>query len=301
MESGLTNGDQARNTATGSRKKEPGKMPRRHPPEGSITLTTYPELERFVGAFAKGHMNLLILLGAPGLAKSRTVRRLLGPDTAWIEGNATPFGMYRKLFRHRDQFVVIDDVDSLYADKNGVRLLKCLCQTEEEKAVAWHSAARSLEREGIPREFVTKSRVVIICNDWRTLNRNVAALQDRGHVLLFAPTAAEVHRKTGEWFAEAEVLRWFEEHLHLVREPSMRLYLRAAELKRAGMPWREILPLSPPNPRERLVAELVADENFATQEARAREFHVRGGGCRATYFNHARRLKKKGLSSGCPR
>ena len=67
-------------------------------------------------------------------------------EACWIEGNATPFGMYAKLYRHRDQFVVIDDVDALYADRSGVRLLKCLCQTEEEKAVAWHSDARSLER-----------------------------------------------------------------------------------------------------------------------------------------------------------
>jgi len=76
--------------------------------------------------------------------------------------------MYVKLYRHRDQFVVIDDVDALYADRSGVRLLKCLCQTEEEKAVAWHSDAKSLERRGIPREFATKSRVAIIANDCRS-------------------------------------------------------------------------------------------------------------------------------------
>ena len=92
-------------------------------------------------------------------------------EACWIEGNATPFGMYAKLYRHRDQFVVIDDVDALYADRSGVRLLKCLCQTEEEKAVAWHSDARSLERQRIPREFTTKSRVVIISNDWQTLEQ----------------------------------------------------------------------------------------------------------------------------------
>ena len=80
--------------------------------------------------------------------------------------------MYVKLYRHRDQFVVIDDVDALYADRSGVRLLKCLCQTEEEEAVAWHSDVRSLERQGIPREFTTKSRVVIISNDWKTLNNS---------------------------------------------------------------------------------------------------------------------------------
>jgi hypothetical protein len=36
--------------------------------------------------------------------------------------------MYVKLYKHRDQFVVIDDFDALYADRSGVRLLKCLCQ-----------------------------------------------------------------------------------------------------------------------------------------------------------------------------
>ena len=76
--------------------------------------------------------------------------------------------MYAKLYRHRDQFVVIDDVDALYADRSGVRLLKCLCQTEEEKAVAWHSDARSLERQRIRGSSPTKSRVVIISNDWKT-------------------------------------------------------------------------------------------------------------------------------------
>src|SRR5437660_4282060 len=143
--------------------------------------------------------------------------------------------MYEKLYRHRDQFVVIDDVDSLYADKAGIRLLKCLCQTEEEKSVAWHTDARSLEKHGVPREFKTKSRVIIICNDWRTLNNNVSALQDRGHVLVFQPGAVEVHARAGEWFKEKEpeIYEWFGKNLDRMCEPSFRHYVRAGELKAA--------------------------------------------------------------------
>src|SRR5438067_11264809 len=170
----------------------------RRNPEKALQVTTYDRLEESLRAFAQGHFHLLVLVGAGGLAKSRSVRAVLD-QACWIEGNATPFGMDVKLHRHRDQFVVIDDVDALYADRSGVRLLKCLCQTEEAKAVAWHSDAKSLERQGIPREFTTKSRVVIISNDWTTLNKNVDALQDRGHVLLFEPSAAEVHAKVGTW------------------------------------------------------------------------------------------------------
>jgi hypothetical protein len=149
-------------------------------PHKVLHLSTYERLEKYLRAFAEGHFHLPILVGAGGLSKSRSVRAALGGKGCWIEGNATPFGMYVKLYRHRDEFVVIDDVDALYADRSGVRLLKCLCQTEEEKAVAWHSDARGLERQGIPKEFVTKSRVAIIANEWKTLDKNVGALQDRG-------------------------------------------------------------------------------------------------------------------------
>ena len=123
----------------------------------------------------------------------------------WIEGNATPFGMYVELYRYCHRFVVIDDVDAFYADRSALRLLKYFCQTEDEKAVAWHSDARSPERQRIPREFTTKSRVAIICNDWKALNRNVAALQDRGNVLVFEPDATVVHRRVRTWFDDREI------------------------------------------------------------------------------------------------
>ena len=80
-----------------------------------------------------------------------------------------------------------------------------------------------------------------------------------------------MHNKTGEWFSEdADIYEWFGENLHLVKEPSMRTYLRDAELKRAGMDWMEIVPLVPEDQRQRLVAELQADRSFCTEEARAR-------------------------------
>jgi hypothetical protein len=179
-----------------------------------------------------------------------------------------------------------------YADRSGVRLLKCLCQTEEEKSVAWHSDARSLERQGIPREFTTKSRVVIISNDWKTLNKNVAALQDRGHVLLFQPGAAEVHAQAGTWFDDREIYEWFAANLHRVREPSLRHYVRARELKAAGMDWTDILAAGDDNRRSRLAAELLKSDDYGSMEARAAAFVEQGGGCRATFFNYRRYLLK---------
>jgi hypothetical protein len=266
------------------------KKRQRGQPHKVLQLTTYQRLEEYLRAFAQGHFHLLILVGAGGLAKSRSVKAVLDGRACWIEGNATPFGMYVKLYKHRHQFVVIDDVDALYADRSGVRLLKCLCQTEVEKSVAWHSDARSLERQGIPREFVTRSRVVIISNEWKTLNKNVGALQDRGHVLLFQPSAAEVHNQAGKWFEDKEIYDWFATNLHRVREPSLRHYVRARELKAAGMDWTEVLAADAENPRARLAAELLTSATYATTAERVNAFVEQGGGCRATFFNYRRRL-----------
>jgi len=74
-------------------------------------------------------------------------------------------------------------------------------------------------------------QVQSVCVFWQTLNKNVAALQDRGHVLHFEPGALEVHREAGRWFDDAEIYPWFGENLHRVREPSLRHYVRAKELK----------------------------------------------------------------------
>lgn len=260
-------------------------------PTSAMILSSYAELEAFLTAFAEGHINLVILIGARGLGKSRAVRNILGDEICWIEGNASPFGIYVQLYRHRDQIVVIDDVDSLHADKNGVRLLKNLCQTEPVKRVAWQTAAKGLEKEKIPREFSTTSRTVIVSNDWRNTNRNTAAVEDRGQVLVFRPTPLEVHRKVYEWFEDDEIYGWIGERLNLIHAPSMRLYYRARELKRGGLNWKRVIPESVGDQRTRLALELLTDGSYSTQEDRARAFITQGGGCRATFFNYAKRLK----------
>src|SRR5690348_14481492 len=110
-------------TMRGTMKHRGGRKGNGAHPDGALTVTTFDRLEKYLRAFAAGHLNLLILVGQGGLAKSQTVRSTLGERVCYIQGNATAFGIYEKLYRHRDQFVVIDDVDSLYADRSGIRLL----------------------------------------------------------------------------------------------------------------------------------------------------------------------------------
>jgi hypothetical protein len=80
------------------------------------------------------------------------------------------------------------------------------------------------------------------------------------------------------------------QNLHRVREPSLRLHVRAKQLKAAQMDWTEVLASEAENRRARLVAELLASAAYGTTVARVRAFVEQGGGCRATFFNHRRKL-----------
>ena len=255
-----------------------------------IHLTTYAELEKIVCAFARGDLNLLILRGGPGLGKSRVVHQATAGQACWLEGNTSPFGLYCQLWRNQNRPVVLDDLDGLYAGRDGIRLLKCLTQTEPSKSVSWYTDAATLAREQIPQQFRTTSRVAIITNEWRTLNRNVAALEDRGHVVMFEPSPLEVHERTASWFWDQEVFDFLGERLHLLREPSMRHYVAAWELKRAGLDWRSLVLSRCLSGAALLVAQLKANPNYTSEAQRVRAFIANGGGSRSTYFNLAKKL-----------
>jgi hypothetical protein len=260
-------------------------------PRHAVRVPTYVELEQYVRAFAVGHLNLLMLFGPPGVGKSRCVRQALDHRVGWISGQATPLGIYMQAYKHRHQPLVLDDVDGLYADRTGIRLLKSLCQTEPRKTLSWHTATPILKRRGVPQRFTTRSRVALVGNDWKTLNADVAALEDRGHVLVFEPTALEVHRQAAGWFWDQEVFDFVAGHLHLIARHSLRTYQQASELKQAGLDWRQAVLHRFLTGPALAVARLKADPSFTSEAARVEAFVQSGAGCRASYFRHARKLQ----------
>ena len=260
-------------------------------PPHALRLTTYDELEAYVSAFADGHLHLLLLFGPPGVGKSRVVRQSLDSHVGWISGQATPLGIYLEAYEHRHRPLVLDDIDGLYADRSGIRLLKALCQTEPVKTLGWHTLTPILELRQVPQQFTTRSRVALIGNDWKTLNADVAALEDRGHVVFFEPTALEVHRQAAGWFWDQEIFDCVAAHLHLMSRHSLRSYRQAWELKRAGLDWRRAILSRCLTGPALLTARLKADASFPSEAARVQAFIAAGGGCRATYFHHARKLR----------
>jgi hypothetical protein len=273
-------------------------------PRETISLTTYAQLDLYLEKFAAGEFGLLLLLGRHGTGKSESVRHALGcpsssengdasaeADMLYVEGHVQPYGLYRDLWEHRDQPVVLDDLDRLHADGNCVRLLKPLCNTERVKRITWLSNLTLNDNE-VPASFVTTSSVILIANEWRTVNPSVRALEDRAIILHFDPPKAEVHRRVAAWFDDREVYEFIERILPWITELSMRHYCKASQLRCAGMPdWRRsLLQMVLPDPRLACVVALQHDPALKSEQVRVEHFVDKTGCSRATYFRMKARL-----------
>ena len=279
-------------------------------PKEAIRLATYSQLDLYLTKFAAGELGLVLLLGRHGTGKSESVKRTLRVSTneAWsrenaqadvlhVEGHIKPFGLYVSLWEHRNRPIVLDDLDRLYADADCVRLLKPLCNSEPVRRISWLTNL-TLHNEDIPFSFSTTSRVILIANEWRTVNPNVRALEDRAIILHFEPSNAEVHRQVATWFRDDEVYAFIGRILPCIKSLSMRHYWKASQLRRAGFTdWRKsLLEMVLPDTQLACVAAIQLESALHSESERVQRFVQVTGCSRATYF----RRKKKWAATGPP-
>jgi len=138
----------------------------------------------------------------------------------------------------------------LYADADCVRLLKPLCNTEQTSGLTWLTKLTLMIAISHPC-FTTTSSVILIANEWRTVNPNVRALEDRAIILHFDPPNTEIHRRVGECFRTKKSTSSSQQVIPSIRAVSMRHYCKASQLRRAGFAdWRNsVLQMVLPDPR----------------------------------------------------
>jgi hypothetical protein len=237
--------------------------------------TRFAVLDEMARATTNGGIRAMIVSGPPGVGKSFGVEQQLEKASMFdrianrslkyevIKGAMTALGLYATLFKHSDKnhVLVFDDCDSILMDDLSLNLLKAALDSGKRRRIYWNSDSSMLRREGIPDAFDFNGSVIFITNikfdhlKSKKLQDHLEALQSRCHFLdLTIDTERDkllrikqVHRDANgglfrdyqfEPQQEDEVLQFMWDNKARLRELSMRMALKIADLVKISDNWR---------------------------------------------------------------
>jgi len=205
-----------------------------------MIIKTYKDLQDYFLAFSKGEISLLIIRSEGGLSKSFTAKQVLnGKNALFFKGHSTPLSIYLRVFKNPEHLICFDDVDSLVHNKVSVALLKQLCEIDDNKLIRYDSTVK-VDGKVVPSHFDSNNKVLLLCNDFRRIGRNIKALLTRGIYIDFRPSITEILKVlSGLSSLNAEIFNFLEFHAESIKDFNIRLYFKLLELRRGGIDWKD--------------------------------------------------------------
>jgi hypothetical protein len=137
---------------------------------GGMGLKKYKILRECIDALNSRYLNLLVVIGEPGVGKSFTIRdtlNRLNSDYSYNLTYSTPLAFYKLLYQNRNKDVIVfDDLYGL-SDPLIKSMLKSACgeNLEGRRIINYNSTSPILEKEGIPESFEINARIILIFNE----------------------------------------------------------------------------------------------------------------------------------------
>lgn len=229
--------------------------------------TRFEILDDMSRATIGGDIRAMIVSGPPGVGKSYGVEQQMEKASLFdqltnsrtryevVKGAMTALGLYAVLYKYSDakNVLVFDDCDSVFADDLALNILKAALDSGKSRKICWNSDSSLLNREGIPNSFEFKGSAIFITNlkfeniKSKKLQDHLEALQSRCHFLDLTIDndrdkmlrIKQVDRDCdGGLFKEYKfengedkmIFDFMEENAHKLREVSMRMALKIADL-----------------------------------------------------------------------
>lgn len=254
-----------------------GKTPSRPETDEEINqriMDRFDVLGLLAEACTLGTSRSLIVSGPAGLGKSYTVEEKLsewdpsGYNHLIVKGYVRATGLLKLLYNYRkdNQVLVFDDADTIFFDDTSLNILKAVCDTTEQRRVSWLSEGTLIDDETgeeIPKTFDFNGTIIFITNldfdamiDKRhKLTPHLQALVSRSHYIDLAlktrrdylirikqvVKAGMLSRILNNTNQETEVMDFIEEHQASLRELSLRMAIKIANLRKSSdKDWQRI-------------------------------------------------------------
>lgn len=224
-------------------------------------------LDEMTGATIDGIVRGMVVSGPPGVGKTFGVEQVLEQDSlfdvmadrplrhTFVKGTMSPIGLYATLYKYSDpkNIVVLDDCDSILFNEDALNILKAALDSGKKRKISWNSDSHFLRREGVPDQFEFKGSVIFITNlkfdnvKSSKIKDHLEAIMSRCHYLdLTMDTTREkilrikqIARDGGLFDTkglnkdqEAEIVQFLDENQSRMREISLRMAQKLADLCR---------------------------------------------------------------------
>ena len=160
-------------------------------------------LEDMTRATKKGDVRAMIVSGPPGVGKSHGVEKVLGKHELIaalgdkpakyqvVKGAMSAIGLYCKLFNYadKDNVLVFDDCDSIFADELSLNILKAALDSKKNRTIHWNTDSFKLRNEGVPDSFNFQGGAIFITNikfdnvKSKKMRDHLSALESRCHYM----------------------------------------------------------------------------------------------------------------------
>ena len=234
-------------------------------------------LDDMTRAVKKGDVRAMIVTGPPGVGKSFGVEKVLSKHDVFanvaqdeklkkyevVKGAMSAIGLYPKLYEYRNakNILVFDDCDSVLLDELSLNILKAALDSSKKRTISWNTDSRLLRQEDVPNKFEFNGGAVFITNikfenvRSKKLKDHLEALESRCHYLdLTIDTEREKLLRIRQVVAECGMLDDYEfsdldrmlllDFIDLnkkkLRELSLRMVLKLADLKKAMPNWQAV-------------------------------------------------------------
>ena len=233
-------------------------------------------LDEMSKACISGEIRAMIVTGPAGIGKSHGVNlqmekasmfdRLASKKVRFevVKGAMSGIGLFAKLYKFSDakNVLVFDDCD-IWEDQDAINVLKGALDSGKTRRISWNKDSRILRDEGIPNSFNFNGSIIFITNksfDAKKAGKmqpHLDALQSRCHFLDLTVDSErdkmlrikQVHRDAdGGLFSEYdftqeqtdEIMSFIWDNHSKLREVSLRMCLKVADLVKISANWREL-------------------------------------------------------------
>lgn len=264
-----------------------------------LTVRTYDELRKYVGAFRRKHIGLLIIVSRAGLGKTSITEEELEVEAPLtFNSHITPLSFYQTLAERvseeKDCLIVVDEAEMLFRDAKIKTMLKILCDTRKDKIVKYMSTTPLLK--GLPKEVATEAKVIMLINTLTPYDEDIKAIMSRGHLIRFEPSDNEIinYLVNSKWANDKEIRDFIKGYSSLSRSLSLRTYVKAVESKKSHLDWEsEVITELELDPRLLTIRRLL--KSIKNESDRVKEWEKQTGDSRATYFRYKKIYNAKVL------